>query len=150
FWQLGYEGPREAWKHVVVNKVKEKVETDWRRAMERKNRLTTYRLLKGKLMREKYLDMTWGKVRKRVAEFRCGVNQLEMEVGRRKGVPRDRRYCKLCWGETEDEAHVLTKCWWYKEIVDRWRSECGVPEGADQATVMRMLLSCGGNERKGI
>ena len=49
--------------------------------MERKNRLTTYRLLKEKLLREKYLDMTWGKVRKRVVEFRCGVNQLEMEAG---------------------------------------------------------------------
>src|SRR5690606_31264972 len=103
YWRLGYEGPREAWKHEVVNKIKEKAERGWRKAMEKKSRLTTYRLLKEKLLREKYLDVTWGKVRKRAVEFRCGVNQLEMEAGR---SPRDRRYCKLCWGETEDEAHV--------------------------------------------
>jgi len=35
---------------------------------------------------------------------------LAVEIGRRRGLPRELRLCRLCGAEVEDEIHILLEC----------------------------------------
>ena len=55
--------------------------------------------------------------RKYLAMLRCGSLPLEVELGRRDGIPLDKRYCKMCnQNVIEDEIHVLLQCPLYDDI----------------------------------
>ena len=52
------------------------------------------------------------------------MNDLEVEMGRRKGLVRAQRTCQVC-GMVEDEAHVLCECGIYEDIRRKWKSMLG-------------------------
>ena len=56
----------------------------------------------------------------RLAKFRVGSHDLEIERGRYAKVPANERFCKLCLtlneNRIEDEYHVLLKCPFYEDF----------------------------------
>ena len=48
--------------------------------------------------------------RKLIGELRCGCTQLEVEMGRWRGVTMEDRICLLCKKDMGDERHFLTSC----------------------------------------
>ena len=79
-------------------------------------------LSKTKLSREWYLreDRVWVR---RWVKLRAGVEDLEVERGRARGIEREARTCKFCCaGVVEDEEHCLDQCeHWAEERRDMWR-----------------------------
>ena len=60
----------------------------------------------------KYLLTTFGRAqRSALSNLRLGTTELEVENGRKFGIPHEARYCKLCnLQEVEDELHFLLTC----------------------------------------
>lgn len=51
------------------------------------------------------------KTRSLFTKLRLGVLPLEVEIGRRRGLPREERLCKLCnHNAVEDEIHFIFEC----------------------------------------
>ena len=50
-----------------------------------------------------------------MVEMRSGANDLELEVGRRKGVAVADRVCAECKGGVEDEMHLVLECPVYEQ-----------------------------------
>ena len=51
------------------------------------------------------------KRRSLLAKFRLGTTELELEKGRKTGVPREQRFCRLCnTNNVENEVHFLLEC----------------------------------------
>ena len=47
----------------------------------------------------------------KLTKFRISVHDLEIEKGRYKNIPADKRFCKLCNKNViEDEIHFLLQC----------------------------------------
>ena len=45
-----------------------------------------------------------------MTQFRGRTNELQVELGRRRGQPREERICQVCYNGEEDEKHMITKC----------------------------------------
>ena len=147
FWTTGFLGTKQAWKRLVVTSIRAREERRWRNLVQKRERLRTYRLIKNELRFEQYLDHVDGADLRRLVQFRSGVNDLEVERGRRKGLLRAQRTCHVC-GAVEDEVHVLCECGIYEDIRRRWKVDAGVtPEDQDQ-TVLKKFLDCGDDPRK--
>ena len=57
--------------------------------------------------------------RKAIAQFRCGVAPLQIELGRYDHgiyVPECRRICRLCDDGVEDEFHTLFHCTYHVDL----------------------------------
>ena len=56
--------------------------------------------------------------RSNLTKFRTSAHELEIELGRKKGIPRHERHCKLSMNVDliEDEDHLLHKCDLYSSI----------------------------------
>lgn len=75
------------------------------------NKLRTYRLFKNNIGLEKYLLLNNCKTLNELTKFRISAHELEIEKGRHKGIPPDKRFCKLCNNDiVEDEIHFLLQC----------------------------------------
>lgn len=52
-----------------------------------------------------------------LAQYRCGILPLNIEVGRYRNIPLDNRLCTLCPNRSiEDEFHFLCTCPIYNDI----------------------------------
>lgn len=75
------------------------------------NKLRTYRIFKKDFKLENYTMMKSRTLKKSLAQFRCANHRLEIELGRRLDIPRDKRYCLICdQAEVGDEMHYLLNC----------------------------------------
>ena len=80
---------------------------------ERNSKLRTYKIFgTNNLEIKKYLTAPLRfKDRQRLTKFRCSDHNLEIEVGRHKGVEVNDRQCQICdLHRVEDEAHFLCEC----------------------------------------
>ena len=61
---------------------------------------------------ELYLDLNINKYHRSLfAQFRCGILPLEIEIGRYRDIPLEKRLCQVCKnGSVEDEIHFLGNC----------------------------------------
>ena len=75
-------------------------------------KLRTYALFKTNLCYEPYFDIIRNvDIRKCFTGFRVSSHRLQIELGRYKKVPKEKRLCELCLsGEVEDEIHFVTSC----------------------------------------
>ena len=146
-WDRGYEGTRTAWKQLVVNRIRNREEEEWRRRMQHKGRLRTYSMVKQKLQIEQYLDITEGRARRLILEFRSGVNQLADELDRRKGIPREQLLCELCRVTIEDELHVLEECKSYRDIREQWIRTIAIPSTYTRGQLLKEFLNCDNPKR---
>ena len=80
---------------------------------ERNSKLRTYKIFgANNLEIKKYLTVPLRfKDRQRLTKFRCSDHNLEIEVGRHKGIEVNDRQCQICdLNRVEDEAHFLCEC----------------------------------------
>ncbi|CAG2202773.1 unnamed protein product [Mytilus edulis] len=98
----------------------------WEKAVEAMPKLRTYRDLNTTYSVQPYLKSGISRhERSSVARLRCGVFPLEIEKGRYRGVPDDRRLCKVCrTGSVEDEKHFLLHCPTYSLQRNRMFMDC--------------------------
>jgi len=85
-------------------------ESEWKRNMEKKNKLRTYRKLKSELKLEKYI-IEVERRRRHLTMLRGGTNKLRIERGRWVREREEERVCMICGcEEVEDEKHFLLRC----------------------------------------
>jgi hypothetical protein len=126
-WETEQVGSAREWARMVKNQMGVKEEVEWREGLLRKKqkskepkiKLMRYARIKKRLKQEWYLqqDRVWVR---RWVKLRAGVEELEVEMGRRYQQLREDRVCRCCdEGEVEDEEHLL-------EVCQRWKEERGV------------------------
>ena len=60
-------------------------------------------------------------LRKTITQWRLSSHDLEIEVGRRNGIPQENRFCKFCDNAVEDEEHVIFRCVAYRNERNSFR-----------------------------
>jgi hypothetical protein len=105
------EVDKGTWKAIVRKKIQDKEQEEWRKRMESKSKLRTYRKVKTELETEKYLDEGTVQERRVMVMMRGGINDLRIETGRYEKLEKEERVCIFCEsGEVEDERHFLCRC----------------------------------------
>ena len=105
------------WRVIVGKKMQEKEQEEWKRRVESKSKLRTYRKVKTELETEEYLEEGTAQERRVMVMMRGGTNDLRIETGRYEKLEKDERKCIFCEsGEVEDETHFLCRC-------EAWREE---------------------------
>lgn len=89
---------------------KERINSNTSENKHKGNKLRTYSLFKQTFNIEKYLQFGSRNQRRNLCKFRISNHQLEIEPGRYKNIKADKRICKLCKNDVEDEIHFLLKC----------------------------------------
>jgi hypothetical protein len=110
------EGTQE-WGAKVNKAIAAREKEVWRKEVEAKPKLRTYRKLKSELGFESYLD--WGDSWRRslMTKMRGGTNMLRIETGRWANEAVEERKCRVCQtGQVEDEKHFILDCSMYKEV----------------------------------
>ena len=80
-------------------------------------KLRYYNLYKYNKDKEEYLQLNLSKYqRSLLAQFRCGILPLEIEVGRYRNENLCDRICRTCKTSVEDEIHFLCECPSYVDL----------------------------------
>ena len=107
---------------VVLKQLKQNFKTSWHACLNSSSKLDTYCLIKDKFAKEAYLDIVKAyKDRVSLTRLRISAHNLEIEIGRRKSIPRDGRICKWCnislgADIIENEFHFLDECDLYAKL----------------------------------
>ena len=116
-WEEEKVGTKAQWGATLTKAIGEREEKLWRKEVEQKPKLRTYRLLKTKLSFEPYLNCGDAWRRGLVAALRCGTNMLAIETGRHTRKQLHERVCMVCkTNQVEDEQHFLIECKKYKVV----------------------------------
>ena len=91
---------------------------DWDINRYKSQKLRYYNLYKYEKGNEEYLSLDLSRYQRSIlAQFRCGILPLQIEVGRYRDVPLCDRLCELCDSNSvEDEVHFLCDCPCYSEF----------------------------------
>ena len=107
---------------VVLKQLKQNFKTSWHACLNSSSKLDTYCSIKDKFAKEAYLDIVKAyKDRVSLTRLRISAHTLEIEIGRRKSIPRDGRICKWCnislgADIIENESHFLDECDLYAKL----------------------------------
>ena len=120
------------WREVVKKAIRAKEAARWRREMNERPILRTYRTImrSNRMQLQAYLTIPHGGWndririgRKVLTRLRCGVNELRIHTGRFDGLEVDQRVCRLCADGIEDERHFLLTCEQYQDgRVQLWQT----------------------------
>jgi len=101
-------------KEMLINEF----QTDWDNLVKRKPKLRTYARIKTNFEVEKYVLLNLDRhQRSNLAQLRCGILPLQVELGRFNNVKLEDRLCQLCNNNViEDEIHFLFHCPAYQEV----------------------------------
>jgi len=85
---------------------------NWEVNIEKKPKLRTFRIFKKTYQTENYVKRYLSKSSRAIlAQFRCGISPLKIEIGRFYNIPLELRLCELCSPDSiEDEKHFLLEC----------------------------------------
>ena len=119
---------QEQWNRLIHDKIQEREKNEWRKIMEKKPKLRTYRQIKKNLKLETYISHEDGKGRRMLARLISGTNSLRIETCRYEGRRDYERICKLCANNVEDEEHFLCKCTTYDDIRRDFLDEVSMDE----------------------
>ena len=108
--------------HIIMKILKSHFRQIWSHTKQHSPKLDFYNKVKHEFKIENYLtqvDQFYDRVN--LTKLRTSAHELEIELGRRKGIPRQERHCRWCKlsmnAETiEDEDHLLHKCDLYSSI----------------------------------
>ena len=91
---------------------------DWDINRFKSDKLRYYNLYKYEKGNEDYLNLNISKYQRSIlAQFRCGILPLAIEIGRYRNIPLCDRLCELCnEGSVEDEIHFLCDCTCYSKF----------------------------------
>jgi hypothetical protein len=116
-WEAQATGPE--WQETLRARIMELESRRWRLRVAHNTKLESYGRWKPKLEREEYLEHENTMQRRMWTKLRGGCLELRVETGRwermsvggqQVAVPRHLRYCKMCFREVEDAAHVFFRC----------------------------------------
>ena len=114
------------WYNIVDERIQAREQRNWRKKLNEKPKLRTYRRFKNNLALEDYLESEDIRGRKLMAKLRSGTNCLRIETGRREGLTSAERLCWFGCNSTEDEAHFLLDCPIYNDIREEVVAEVGI------------------------
>ena len=98
-----------------IDNCKQKYISFWRQKMANSKKLSFYNNIKKDL----YLIKNFTQ-RKMFTQFRISNHKLEIENGRYKNIPRDKRFLEYCdSNEIEDVYHFVLKCQNCKKIREK-------------------------------
>ena len=100
---------KEKRKIKIKEIIYKKQENEWLNSRKKNKKLIYYNQLKNKLEKEKYLKTKNRKSARIKMKLRSGNLDLEIEKQRGKCL-RDKRMCKLCNNQIEDEFHFVAEC----------------------------------------
>lgn len=84
--------------------------------MQYESKCTIYRHLVDNFCLQYYLEKSIPKMYKKgISKIRLASHNLCIETGRHRNIPRDKRFCKTCVNEIEDEYHFLLVCPVYRQ-----------------------------------
>ena len=91
---------------------------DWDINRYKSQKLRYYNLYKYEKGNEDYLKLHISRYKRSIlAQFRCGILPLQIEIGRYRNVPLCDRLCEVCnEGSVEDEIHFLCECSSYSDF----------------------------------
>jgi hypothetical protein len=96
---------------MIWKKIQDKEQDEWRKRMDSKRKLRTYRVIKRELEKEKYLEEGTAQQKKVMVMMRGGTNNLRIETGRYEKLEEKERIFIFCEsGEVEDERHFWGRC----------------------------------------
>ncbi|NRB81826.1 MAG: endonuclease/exonuclease/phosphatase family protein [Saccharospirillaceae bacterium] len=102
--------------NTIIEKLKLRFDAAWSNSKNNSPKLTFYNNLKSTFNRESYLTIVNNyRDRSNLTKLRTSAHELEIEMGRRKGLSRNKRHCKWCLLSMnkeilEDEIHLLNVC----------------------------------------
>ena len=102
--------------YIIMKALKSKFKELWHENINSSSKLEFYKLVKSEFGKELYLDTVQNyKDRTSLTQLRISAHRLEIELGRRNGIPRQDRICKWCnfnssTKEIGDESHFLNTC----------------------------------------
>ena len=101
----------------IINLLRPKFEEQWKEKMLFERKLRSYVLFKTKFEYEEYLNLKNVRARKAIARIRTSAHSLAIETGRysRPVIPADRRFCRYCPEEVENEIHFMLFCKKYED-----------------------------------
>ncbi|CAG2208135.1 unnamed protein product [Mytilus edulis] len=105
----------------LIDSVKTHLENEhkqsWLNNIQQMPKLRTYKLFKTEFETETFLKRCLTRSqRSSISRMRCGTFPLEIEKGRVRNIPVERRTCKMCdTNSVEDEIHFLIHCPKYTE-----------------------------------
>jgi hypothetical protein len=95
-WENEAEVGKEEWKRVVCRKIHEYEWEEWRKGIEKKQKLAWYGRVKEGLWFEGYLENFDWHGRRSLCLLRAGCLRLREETGRWVGEAREQRVCRCC------------------------------------------------------
>ena len=97
--------------------LQEKYCNDWSHSVLSKPKLRTYVIFKDIYQPEPYVMSFMNRKRRSIlAQLRCGILPLQLEVGRWHNKDECDRLCLLCDdGEVENEKHFLLQCKYFND-----------------------------------
>lgn len=91
--------------------------TNWDINRYKSEKLRYYNLYKYDKYTEDFLHLNITRYqRSLLAQFRCGILPLEIEVGRYRNIKLHERICRICNTSVEDEIHFLCECEQYSDL----------------------------------
>jgi hypothetical protein len=146
-WATEEVGTASEWKSRVKAAVWEREQMEWRWGLLRggknpKVKLCDYLRIKEEGKREWFVEENRLWVRRWV-KLRAGVEKLEVELGRHRGLRRGDRICKACGEEVEDVQHLLDTCVRWSE----WREDLWVKLAAIDVMAVRRVRGWSRMER---
>ena len=102
--------------HIILKVLKARFRESWGTTINTSRKLQFYRELKSNFTKENYLDhVTKYTDRANVTRLRISSHRLEIELGRHKQTPIEKRICSWCkivlgTDTIENEAHFLNHC----------------------------------------
>jgi hypothetical protein len=97
---------------IVMSKLNEINLSRWKDEIQNKPKLRTYILFKDDLETAMYVKYCENRRRRSlIAQFRSGILQLNIELGRFRNISLENRLCEMCnHGVIENEMHFLCEC----------------------------------------
>ena len=126
-----------------AEKLKTNYMEEWKKIVEKKSKLRTYKEIKNDFGLEKYaeLDLTRSQCSV-LAQIRCGILPIQIEVGRFTRIKLEDRLCPICKnGDIETETHFLFKCEEYKTERELFLRETGLDYNRDHHLLLKDLFN---------
>ena len=108
----------------ILKLLKQNFKVSWQSSLNSSRKLEFYCTVKQNFSKESYLDFVKDYTdRAQLTRIRISAHTLEIEIGRRNGIPREDRICKLCYSLSatdtiENESHFINHCSHYSELRD--------------------------------
>ena len=111
----------EQYIQIFRNSVVKYYEDQWSLDLHNSSKLSVYATFKSTVAKEKYLvSLSLKKYIKVLAKFRTSNHELEIEIGRHKGLRLEERLCEFCKESgtyvIEDEYHLVLCCPLYADL----------------------------------